>query len=363
MKEFIDLFQNVIVHIATPQGTGTGFCLKDRGLIVTNNHVVGNNSEVVVSGKHLEKKMARVLFFDPPNDLAFVRMPEGLDVPQVRLAPQATIKEGDPIVAIGHPFELKYTATQGIVSKAKRLQNNLNYIQIDAAINPGNSGGPLVNAEGEIVGVNTFIIEGGDNLGFSLPVDYLIKSLDDYQPFFDRTSFRCPSCANLLVIADTQDGYCPNCGAKLELPKITGDSYQPVGAAALVEQIIEKLGQDVKLTRRGPNSWEIKEGSATVYINFNEKSGFIVGDAFLCLIPKSGVEPLYQFLLLENYNLEGLTFSVSNQDIVLSFLIYYEELQLETGLKVFNDLFKKADYYDNLLIEKYGAVPKAPSEN
>jgi len=363
MKEFIDLYQDVIIHIATPQGTGTGFCLKDRGLIVTNNHVVGNNSEVVISGKRLENKMAQVLFFDPLNDLAFIRMPEGMDIPQVRLAEPAALREGDQIVAIGHPFELKYTATQGIVSKVKRVHNNLNYIQIDAAINPGNSGGPLVNTNGEVVGVNTFIIQGGDNLGFSLPVDYLIKSLNDYQAVYDRAGYRCPSCANLLVIADNQDDYCSQCGVKLDLPKITGTTYQPVGAALLVEQVIEKLGKDVKLCRRGPVNWEIKEGSATVYIFFNEKSGFIVGDAFLCMIPKTRVDELYQYLLRENFNLDRLTFSVSNQDIVLSFLIYYEELQLETGVRIFNDLFKKADYYDNILIEQYGALPKAPQEN
>jgi serine protease Do len=363
MKEFIDLFQDVIIHIATPQGTGTGFCLKDRGLIVTNNHVVGNNTEVVVSGKRLEKKMAQVLFFDPLDDLAFIRMPEGLEVPQVNMADPTVLREGDPIVAIGHPFELKYTATQGIVSKVKRVYNNLNYIQIDAAINPGNSGGPLVNAQGEVVGVNTFIIQGGDNLGFSLPVDYLLKSLNDYQPLFDRASYRCPSCSNLLVIAENQDDYCPQCGAKLDLPKVTAVSYQPVGAAALVEQIIEKLGKDVKLCRRGPANWEIREGSATVYVSFNEKSGFIVGDAFLCMIPKTRVGELYEYLLRENFTLDRLTFSVSNQDIILSFLIYYEELQMDMGLRIFNDLFKKADHYDNILIEKFGALPKAAPEN
>jgi serine protease Do len=363
MKEFIDLFQDVIIHITTPQGTGTGFCLRDKGLIVTNNHVVGKNTEVVVSGKRMEKKLAQVLFYDPLDDLAFIRMPDGLDVPQVNLGDPGVLKEGDPIVAIGHPFELKYTATQGIVSKTKRVYNNLNYIQIDAAINPGNSGGPLVNAKGEVVGVNTFIIQGGDNLGFSLPVDYLVKSLDDYRPFFDRASYRCPSCSNLLVIAEIRDDYCPQCGAKLELPKVSAASYQPVGAAALIEQIIDKLGKDVKLCRRGPANWEIHEGSATVYVNFNEKSGFIVGDAFLCMIPRARVGEIYEFLLRENFNLDRLTFSVSNQDIILSFLIYYEELQLEMGLKIFNDLFKKADHYDNILIEQYGALPKAPPEN
>jgi serine protease Do len=363
MKEFIDLYQNVIIHIATPQGTGTGFCLKDRKLIVTNNHVVGNNTEVVVSGKHLEKKMAQVLFFDPLDDLAFIRMPEELKAPQINLGDPSALKEGDPIVAIGHPFEMKYTATQGIVSKVKRVYNNLDYIQIDAAINPGNSGGPLVNAQGEVVGINTWGIPAGDNLGFSLSVDYLVKCLKDYEALYDRASYRCPSCSNLLVIAESQDNYCPQCGAKLDLPKVSAAAYQPVGAAALIEQIIEKLGKEVNLCRRGPANWEIREGSATVYVNFNEKSGFIVGDAFLCMIPKTRVGELYEYLLRENFNLDRLTFSVSNQDIILSFLIYYEELQLDMGLKIFNDLFKKADHYDNILIEQYGALPKAPPEN
>ncbi len=358
MNDFIDQYQDVIIHITTQSGTGTGFCLRDRGLIVTNNHVVANNREVIISGRKIEKCMARVVYFDPLNDLAFIQLPEGIDVPPVRLAERSVLKEGESIVAIGHPFELKYTATQGIVSKAQRLYRNLNYIQIDAAINPGNSGGPLVNQAGEIVGVNTFIIEGGDNLGFSLPVDYLKKSLDDYQPVFGQSCYRCPSCSNLIVMDTATDAYCSSCGAKLELPAATGDTYTPVGAAALVEQIISQLGKDVKLSRRGPNRWEIKEGSATIYVMFNDKTGFIVGDAFLCLLPKANLAALYEYLLRENYSLPGLTLSVYQQDIVLSLLIFHEALVPETGVQLFRDLFKKADEYDNILIERYGALPK-----
>src|SRR5574338_619774 len=91
-------------------------------------------------------------------------------------------KDGDVVVAIGHPFGLNYTATQGVISKVDRIRDGVKYIQIDAAINPGNSGGPLVNKNGEIIGINSFIIRGGDNLGFALPVNYLREALLLYQP-------------------------------------------------------------------------------------------------------------------------------------------------------------------------------------
>ena len=89
-----------------------------------------------------------------------------------------TTKDGEVVVAIGHPFGLNYTATQGVISKVDRIRDGVKYIQIDAAINPGNSGGPLVNKEGEVIGINSFIIRGGDNLGFALPVSYLKEALD-----------------------------------------------------------------------------------------------------------------------------------------------------------------------------------------
>ncbi|MEO0225617.1 MAG: trypsin-like peptidase domain-containing protein [candidate division WOR-3 bacterium] len=363
MKDLISQFRDVIVHIATPQGSiGTGFCLSDRGLIVTNNHVVRNNSEVVVSGNAIAKTIARVCYFDALYDLAFIRMPPGIDVPQIRLAKDYPIREGDRVIAIGHPFDQKYSVTQGMISKAKRLYQGLNYIQIDAGINPGNSGGPLVNSEGEVIGVNTFIIEGGDNLGFSLPVEYLVKSLRDYEPYQEKTGMRCASCSNLIVVEDLKEDYCPNCGDRIEIPKLPEETCHPEGVAALIEEIIMQLGKDIKLCRRGPNHWEIQEGSATIYINYNTNSGFVVGDAFLCSLPTSNVERIYEYLLRENYNLERLTLSVCKQNIVLSFITHRDDLKIETGLEIFQNLFKKADYYDTLLIEQFGAIPQSKAD-
>jgi serine protease Do len=258
-QEIIELFQPIIIQIATPQGTGTGFYLKDYNLIITNDHVVKGNFEVVVSGKILKKTMSPVYFNDPKYDLAFIAVPEGAEMPQIQLDRDHPIHDGDQVIAIGHPFGLNYTATEGIVSKANRVRGGINFIQIDAAINPGNSGGPLVNKDGEIVGVNTFIIAGGDNLGFALPVSYLIDSLEEYKPLYGKVAVRCVSCTNLITAENIDGEYCPFCGSKVELPALKKEEeYKPAGAAAVIEKIIEQLGKDVKLARRGPSTWEIQ---------------------------------------------------------------------------------------------------------
>jgi serine protease Do len=99
-----------------------------------------------------------------------------------------------------------------------RIREGVRYIQIDAAINPGNSGGPLVNKEGEIIGINSFIIRGGDNLGFALPVSYMREALELYLPHIGEASTRCHSC-NHLVLASTIEAtkYCPYCGTEVNL--------------------------------------------------------------------------------------------------------------------------------------------------
>jgi serine protease Do len=109
----------------------------------------------------LKKRLSRVWYTDRKHDLAFLEAPKNIAFPDIHLGRYETMKDGDEVVAIGHPYGLNYTATQGVISKVDRIREGLKYIQIDAAINPGNSGGPLVNENGEIIGVNSFIIRGG----------------------------------------------------------------------------------------------------------------------------------------------------------------------------------------------------------
>ena len=174
VQDIIGQFHPAIIQIATQTGTGTGFYLKEYDVIVTNDHVVQDNAEVTIAGKTFEKTLSRVWYTDRKHDLAFLQGPANAEIPTIRLGNYDALKDGDEVLAIGHPFGFNYSATQGVISKVDRIRDGLKFIQIDAAINPGNSGGPLVNTNGEVIGVNSFKVQGGDNLGFALPVSCLL---------------------------------------------------------------------------------------------------------------------------------------------------------------------------------------------
>ncbi len=357
MREVIERFRSIVVQIATPYSTGTGFLLHSEGVIVTNEHVVRDNREVVVESDLLPRQLAKVVFTDQRLDIAFIEAPALPQAPEVHLASGADLKEGDQVIAVGHPFGLRYTATQGIVSNTRHEQNDVVYIQHDAALNPGNSGGPLVAASGEVVGINTFIIRNGNSIGFSLPASYLMEAISAFHAGGGKAGTRCPSCSNMVFEHTIDRHYCPHCGTKVELPS-QAELYEPIGMAHTIEELITKSGHDVRLARRGPNAWEIRQGSARIDISYYEKTGLIIGEAYLCLLPKENIQNIYEYLLRQNYDLEGLTLSIRGQDIVLSLLIYDRYLNVDTGLKLLCKLFEQSDYYDNYLVENFGATWK-----
>ncbi len=355
----IEKYQKAIIQIATQNGTGTGFYIKEFDLIVTNDHVVADNAEVTIAGKAFDKALSRVWYTDRKHDLAFLQAPAGIELADVPLGLYEQMKDGDAVVAIGHPYGLNYTATQGVISKVDRIRDGLKFIQIDAAINPGNSGGPLVNMNGEIIGVNSFIIRGGDNLGFALPVNYLREALQLYLPNKGQASARCFSCDYLVTTAniDTKK-YCPSCGTEIKLPEIPEKEVEAVGTAKTIESILKELGKDVRLAREGVNTWSVKEGSAKIKITYNAENFFVAGDAFLCHLPAdaSKIKPLYQFLLQENFHTHGLVLSCVKQNIILSRIIYDLDMTVENGVAAFRNLFQKADYYDDYLKSEYSCM-------
>ncbi len=160
-------------------GLGSGFIIDKAGYIVTNNHVVDGADSIKVILKDETEYNAEVIGRDPVTDIALIKIEAKHDLPSVPLGSSDNLKVGEWVTAIGSPFGLQYTVTAGIVSAKGRVIGSGPYddfIQTDASINPGNSGGPLINMQGQVVGINTMIIAGGQGIGFAIPID-LAKSI------------------------------------------------------------------------------------------------------------------------------------------------------------------------------------------
>ncbi len=163
--------------------TGSGIVIDANGTILTNYHVVENAIKVTVSFEKGKSVEAQVVGKDPSNDLAILRIPtDGLALHPLRLGDSSIVQVGDPVYAIGNPFDLERTLTTGVISALQREITapngfTINHVlQTDAPINPGNSGGPLLNVEGEVIGINSQIETGGSGdgsvgIGFSIPIN------------------------------------------------------------------------------------------------------------------------------------------------------------------------------------------------
>ncbi len=167
------------------QSTGSGVIVDaQRGLVITNNHVVANSDRITVTlrdGRHLSAKLVGT---DPETDVAVLKIPAE-NLTALKIANVDQLQVGDFVVAIGNPFGLGQTVTSGIISALGRsglgIEGYENFIQTDASINPGNSGGALVNMRGELIGINTAIFSqsgGNIGIGFAIPIDMASKVMD-----------------------------------------------------------------------------------------------------------------------------------------------------------------------------------------
>jgi serine protease Do len=166
-----------VVSVRTEQSLGTGFVVSADGLIATNLHVIAGNSEITVTlSDHREFQVVEIWNGDRQRDLVIMRI-QARKLPVIPLGNSDEIHPGDAIVAIGHPLGLEDTVSNGIVGAVRKLDKSLTVLQITAPIAPGSSGGPLFNDHGEVIGVATAIMLGGQNINFGVPVSYLKELL------------------------------------------------------------------------------------------------------------------------------------------------------------------------------------------
>jgi serine protease Do len=174
-RDFFDRFFGDEPHKEFKQPSlGSGFIIDKKGYVVTNNHVIEGADQIKVKLDDESEFDAEVVGRDPSTDLAVLKVKADRDLPAVKLGDSDVLKIGQWVVAIGSPFGLERTVTAGIVSAKGRVIGSGPYddfIQTDASINPGNSGGPLINMQGEVVGINTAIVASGQGIGFAIPIN------------------------------------------------------------------------------------------------------------------------------------------------------------------------------------------------
>ena len=169
----------------TKQALGSGFIISKDGYILTNHHVIDGAQVIKVNITGVSKKYdAKVIGDDPELDLAVLKINADKDMPTVKLGNSNQIQVGDWAVAIGNPYGLDHTVTVGVISaKGRPLDIGQakfkDLLQTDASINPGNSGGPLLNLQGEVIGINTAINAEAQGIGFAIPINTVQQVLDD----------------------------------------------------------------------------------------------------------------------------------------------------------------------------------------
>lgn len=165
------------------QSIGSGFFIKSDGTAVTNYHVIEAASTIFVATGSDEQYSAEYIGGDRDLDIAIIKVKGVKDIIPVKLGTSSDLMLGETVIAMGNPYGLESSVSTGVISNTQRFLNIENkfakFIQIDAPINPGNSGGPLVNLDGEVIGINSAIYREAQGIGFSIPIDILNRILNE----------------------------------------------------------------------------------------------------------------------------------------------------------------------------------------
>ncbi len=244
LESHAERFGEGVVLVATPGGLGSGFIIHEDGYLITNFHVVENETQVTVNifrkvggagarVSHFRNEKiedVRIIAVNPFMDLALLKFepPEDLEVTVVYLAEDRELKEGDGVFAIGNPLGLERTISKGIVSKSNRAEDGLVYIQTTTQINPGNSGGPLFNERGEVIGVTNMGYLYAEGLNFAIPTRYVIDFLKNRDAYaYDRDN---PNSGFQYLAAPTRLDPSP---PKFLLPERSGGKTEKAGGPSL----------------------------------------------------------------------------------------------------------------------------------
>ncbi|MBD2125265.1 trypsin-like peptidase domain-containing protein [Microcoleus sp. ZQ-A2] len=283
------------------RGTGSGFMINSNGEILTNTHVVEGADTVNVTLKDGRIFVGKVVGTDPMTDVAVVKI-QANNLPAVTLGNSEQLKPGEWAIAIGNPLGLDNTVTTGIISATGRSSSQVgvpdkrvNFIQTDAAINPGNSGGPLLNASGQVIGMNTAIIQGAQGLGFAIPINtaqriaqQLIATGQAQHPYLGIQMVTLTPELKQNINNNPQAGLTVNEDNGILIAKVMPNS--PAAQAGLrVGDVIHKInGQPVK------NAEDIQKAVENSQVGSNLQFGLRRNQTEMNVAVKPGAFPIEQ---------------------------------------------------------------------
>ncbi len=167
-----------VVSIKTNEGQGSGFIISEEGYVVTNAHVLEGARYAIATTSDSNKEYMSLIGYDSDLDIALLKIPGSYQ--ELKFGDSDKVRIGEKVIVIGNPQGLSFSVTGGIISATDRKSSDSSgeYLQTDAALNPGNSGGPLINTQGEVIGINNFKLSG-ESLGFALESNYIVKSVNN----------------------------------------------------------------------------------------------------------------------------------------------------------------------------------------
>lgn len=340
-----------VFKVNSSGGSGSSFYLKSKGVFVTNFHVVQGFKQVSVENTEMDRFLARVVMVNPNEDIAILKTTESFDTPELLLNMTPGVNSGDKVFVAGYPFGMPFTITEGIVSAAKQLMEGRHYIQTDAAVNPGNSGGPVINANGEVVGITTAKFNNADNMGFAIPAETIKEELQMVEEIKDGVyTVVCQSC-NTLIKEKTE--YCQNCGANIDTK--LWDENPLTDLSVFCEDAIRSLGIDPVLARTGHEFWEFHHGSSLIRM-FVFNRDYIYATSPLNNLPSKNLEKLYRDILDTKNN--PYILGIDENKIYVSYRVHITDTLSAHAGRIREELTgfaRKANDLDDYFFIEYGA--------
>lgn len=346
----LPVYEKSVFKIKTALQSGSGFILKDFPFIITNYHVIEGCFNVAVEDIYQNKFPAEVFYMNTELDIAFLKA-ENLGIYQSLEARNiiTPMRIKDRIQALGFPFGLPFSITEGIVSNNKLNIEGQNYIQTDAALNPGNSGGPLLDQHGQLVGMVTSKFRQADHMGFAIPLEIILKEVNFYQA--KNTAERCIKCAYCEHLISLEQEFCENCGVDIDTSKFEEKPLD--NFAVFVEQALAELGIQPILARDGLDEWSFYQGSSLIKI-FIHKNKFLYAVSPINYLPNIDLEKIYTYLLSDP--VEPFRLSIQQNQIFISYRVHLSDIYSDLAQNIQKNIAQlaiEADKMDDYLFHEF----------